>query len=433
MAFNVSYNFIAVDKFSRIGQKIKNTAAQISRKVNGMGEEFRKTIPKIDRFKKKITDLSRTARSFGASLFTRATLPIAALGGAALFQSAKLETLEVSFETMLGSAEKAKKLMEDLVRFTATTPFQLEGVAQATKTLLAFKVEQEEMIPTLRMLGDIAAATDAPISDIAQIFGKAKAKGKLMTEELLQLAERGIPIIQDLSDHFNVLPSDVFEAASKSQISFAVMEQSLQRLTSEGGIFFDQTSKQSKTLAGLWSTFMDNLKLSLAAFGDMNVEVFNLKGLLERLIAPMAELPAKITRFTEQNPELARMVTIFIGIVAALGPLLIAIGVLGLTIPFVITGFKLLGAAVLIFARGILLLISPIGLWTAAIAAAVFFTIKHWDKIKEVTSALVDAMKVKFTEFKDFVTGIFDTIKENTVGVLAGIGEKIGGHGHRIA
>lgn len=429
MAFNVSYNFIAKDKFSRVSQKIQSSAAKLSRKIKDSGKAFSKAIPKIDKFKKKLSSVSKKARELGKSLLTKLTLPIAAFGAAALFQSAKLETFQVSFETMLGSAKKATKLMSDLKTFSAETPFKLDGIAKSTKTLLSFGVVQDDMINRLKMLGDISAGASVPLQDIAQIFGKAKAKSKLMTEELLQLAERGIPIIQDLSDHFGVLPADIFDAASKSQISFAVMQQSLERMTSAGGIFFEQTKKQSQTLAGLWSTFTDNIALSLAAFGDMNVEIFGLKELLKKIIAPLSKLPEKISKFTKENPKLAKMSIMFLGFLAILGPLLIFVGLLGAAIPFLITGFGAL-AAIVIFtfttmSTGILALLSPIGLLVAAIAFIGFIVFKNWDAIKQKTIEIIAAMSEAFNNFKEFVSNLFDRVAERLKNAFSSIKEFI--------
>ena len=50
----------------------------------------------------------------------------------------EFQKLEVAFNTMLGSADKANALMQQLVNTAAKTPFDLQGVAEGAKQLLAY-------------------------------------------------------------------------------------------------------------------------------------------------------------------------------------------------------------------------------------------------------------------------------------------------------
>ena len=99
---------------------------------------------------------------------------------------------------------------------------------------------------------------------MAQIYGKTMAKGKAQTEELNQMSERGVPIIRALVDlaarYGNTMSkADVYKAAERGQISYEVMDEALQLLTSDGEVFNNQMAKQSETLTGLASTVKDNL------------------------------------------------------------------------------------------------------------------------------------------------------------------------------
>src|SRR5688572_23091431 len=86
-----------------------------------------------------------------------------AFGGLALMTKgivqagAGFEQTQIAFETMIGSAEVAQKTLKDLATFAAKTPFELTQLEEASKRLLAYGVDVESLIPTLRMLGDISA------------------------------------------------------------------------------------------------------------------------------------------------------------------------------------------------------------------------------------------------------------------------------------
>lgn len=68
-----------------------------------------------------------------------------------------LEKSEIAFTTMLGSEEKALSMLKDLTDFAKKTPFELVGIRDSAKQLLAMGITQEKMIPSLKALGDISA------------------------------------------------------------------------------------------------------------------------------------------------------------------------------------------------------------------------------------------------------------------------------------
>lgn len=343
--FNVIYNIIAKEQFVTVARKVKSATDRMRSSMSKFTAKVKVATNKIGKFTKKAKKMGKVVSDLGKSLSVKLTVPIALVGGLALRQSAKLETMRISLESMTGSAEKGAAIMQKLVRFTATTPFQLEGVGKAAKTLLAFKVTQEEMIPTLRMLGDIAAGTEAPLSDIAQIFGKAKAKGKLMTEELLQLAERGIPIIDVLAKGFGKTKAQIFEMASKSQISFDIMRKALIKVTSKGGVFFKQTEKQSKTLAGVYSTLKDNASLAFAEIGNQMVKTLKLREKIVVFTEVIMRWTASFKLFADNNPLLAKMIFIILGLIAALGPLMILISSIAVPLAIAAVAFAVLGTS----------------------------------------------------------------------------------------
>src|SRR5690606_29321803 len=104
-------------------------------------------------------------------------------GAAALGFGVKLaaaaESAEVAFGTLLGSANAAKTVLKDLNQFAAETPFEFPELTDAARKLIAFGTAQEDLIPTLRRVGDISSGIGAPISEIAELYGKAQVQGRL--------------------------------------------------------------------------------------------------------------------------------------------------------------------------------------------------------------------------------------------------------------
>ena len=298
-----------VDQATRPLRRIQQTVRQVGRSTGlaNVGRDLRRVGRQMGRVG---VEAGRFGRRFG----TLAAGVAALLGGTALTASGKIEQLEVSFESMLGSAEAAKKMIEDLSDFAATTPFQLTDIGDASKTLIAFGVEGDEIISKLGFLGDIAAGTGVSLKDLAQIYGKSMAKGKAQTEELNQMSERGVPILQALVDLAatygnEISKEDVYKAAEKGQITFKAIEEALQSMTAEGGIFNEQMQKQSETLFGLASTVKDNVFLAFAELGDQIEETFQVKQSMKDLIVWLGDLVTEMKKPKEEQEGFAKSIT----------------------------------------------------------------------------------------------------------------------------
>ena len=191
--------------------------------------------------------------------------------------SADLEQTAVSFEVLLGSAEKSKDMMESLRDFAASTPFQFPEISSSAKKLIAFGQSADSIVPTLTRLGNLSAGLGVPFEDLANLFGKARVAGRVMTEDLNQFSERGINVMAILAEKYGVTTAEVRNMASQGKLSFADLEYSIKKMTDEGGQFFGLMAKQSKTLGGVWSTLKDNVSMVLTDLGDELVKTFDLK------------------------------------------------------------------------------------------------------------------------------------------------------------
>lgn len=182
----------------------------------------------------------------------------------------EFQQLEVAFETMLGSKEKADKVMAEVVQLASATPFSLTELGQGAKMLLAFKEPADQVADTLSRMGDLAAGASVPVGDLIKAYGKVSAKGKMQAEELNQFAERGIPIISELAEVVGRTDEEIYKMAEQGEISFADLQQAIRNLTDEGGMFADLMAKQSKTLTGLVSNLGDAWDRMLNDIGQNN-------------------------------------------------------------------------------------------------------------------------------------------------------------------
>lgn len=167
------------------------------------------------------------------------------------------EQLQISFETMLGSAEKAKVLLEDITKFAIKTPFELKDVAKGAKALLAFGIEQEKIIPTLKSLGDVAAGLSIPIERLILNFGQVKTQSRLTGRELRDFAIAGVPLLDELAKIMGKSTSEITKLVSAGAVGFPIVEQAFKNMSSEGGKFFNLMIKQTASTAGQISNLQD--------------------------------------------------------------------------------------------------------------------------------------------------------------------------------
>jgi tape measure domain-containing protein len=179
----------------------------------------------------------------------------------------QFQQLEISFGTMLKSKDKANDLMAQMTDLAAKTPFGLEEVSEGAKRLLAFQVPAEEVTETLRRMGDVAAGLGVPMGQLIHVYGQVKAKGKLMTDDLYQFMNAGIPIIAELSKVVGKSETEIKDMVSAGKIGFPEVQAVIKNMTNEGGLFFNLMAEQSKSLGGQISNLGDSFDQMLNDIG----------------------------------------------------------------------------------------------------------------------------------------------------------------------
>lgn len=213
--------------------------------------------------------MTRAAAAFGAS-FTAKELVQNIIQVRGEFQQ-----LEVAFTTMLGSKGKADKLMSQLVETAAKTPFDLQGVANGARQLLAYGTSAEDVNETLIRLGNIAAGLSIPLNDLVYLYGTTMTQGRLYTQDLNQFTGRGIPMIKELAKEFGVAENEIKGMVEAGKIGFPEVQKVINNLTNEGGMFFNLMQEQSKTITGQISNIGDSFSTMLNEIGKSNESVIN--------------------------------------------------------------------------------------------------------------------------------------------------------------
>ena len=274
-----------------IGEIVANIRAdsgQFRSEVRNVERQGARSAANIDRsfsgVARRFTQLGFLAKSVLASGLVLA-------GRQAVNTAAQYEQLRVSMDVLNGSVSEGARNFERLQRFSARTPFQLEDLASAQNMLQGFGLAADDAFHSLQMIGDVAAITGGSIDGIGIAFGQAAAEGKLMTRDIRQFINQGVPMVRLLAETMGVAQSEIFDLASQGQISFEILNKAFQEATSEGGMFANGMERQADTVAGVFSTLKDNISLATGEIGNIITEVMNLR-------ETVPEATSRINEFT---------------------------------------------------------------------------------------------------------------------------------------
>lgn len=187
----------------------------------------------------------------------------------------QFQQLEIAFETMLGSTDKATTLMQQMVDTAAKTPFDLMGVAEGAKQLMAYGVSADKVNDTLVRLGNIASGLSIPLNDIVYLYGTTMVQGRLYAQDVRQFTGRGIPLVKELAEKYHTTADAINEMVSAGKIGFADVEEVLNKMTNSGGQFYNLMEKQSASLTGQIANLQDAWDTVLNDWGKSNDGLFS--------------------------------------------------------------------------------------------------------------------------------------------------------------
>ena len=186
----------------------------------------------------------------------------------------QFQQLEIAFGTMLGSEQKAKQLMDQMIDTAAHTPFDLMGVASGAKQLLAYGEAADKVNDTLVRLGNIASGLSIPLNDIVYLYGTTMVQGRLYAQDVRQFTGRGIPLVKELAKMYGVTAEEINNMVSAGKIGFPDVEKVINSMTDAGGQFYNLMEKQSASLTGMISNLEDSWDSMLNDIGTANQDVF---------------------------------------------------------------------------------------------------------------------------------------------------------------
>ena len=186
----------------------------------------------------------------------------------AVKEAFKFETAIANFKTLTGSIEEARRHVAELRQFAASNPLTFDDVAKASKTLLSFGISVNEVMPSLKVLGDISMGNSEKFKALALAFGQCKSAGRLMGQDLLQMINQGFNPLTVIAQETGRSMAELKDIMSQGGISFEMVAAAFQKATEEGGLFHDALKNASETGDGMISKMKDTWDTTVRDVGE---------------------------------------------------------------------------------------------------------------------------------------------------------------------
>lgn len=188
--------------------------------------------------------------------------------------TAQFELQRISLGAILQNQENANALFSQIKTFALTSPVKILDLTKYTKQLAAYKIGYDELFDTTKRLTDVSVGLGVAMDRVILAYGQVRATGYLRASEIRQFTEMGVPIVEELSKKLTqmngelVSAADVMEMVEKRGISFELVKDVFNDLTSAGGIFYNMQEKQGNTLYGMWAKLGDAASVMYDKIGN---------------------------------------------------------------------------------------------------------------------------------------------------------------------
>lgn len=269
---------------------LNNEEKQLCSQLDQVTKDIKEVTDATERHIRETDKAGKSATGFGdqmKSTFTMIKGLILGYAGKTLFQALigtnqEYETYMAQFTTLLGSAEKANGLVDDLFDMGAKTPFDFASLASAEQLLLSYGLSAKEAYSSLNMLGDIAQGNAEKLQSVALAYGQMHSLGKVQLQDIKQMIGAGFNPLQQIAKQTGESMESMYDRISEGTMKVDEITGAMQYATSACGQFYKSMDTQSLTMEGMTATLKDDLEQLGRNIGEETFQ--ELKGVLGEII-----------------------------------------------------------------------------------------------------------------------------------------------------
>ena len=242
------------DKATDAINKTGNATDDLGRKLRRTGNEGSESFGKLQKAAAGFFTLA-AAKEFGQKVFA---------------VRSEIQSLQTSFETLVGNKPQAEELFNSIREFAVKTPMQMKDLASAAQTMMSFNIPVGQIMENLKALGDVSMGDAQKFQSLSLAFSQMSATGRLMGQDLLQMINAGFNPLATISEKTGKSIAQLKEEMEKGAISADMVRQAFIDATSEGGKFNGMLEAQSKTLRGAYSNLQGAIDDMFNSIGEQS-------------------------------------------------------------------------------------------------------------------------------------------------------------------
>ena len=259
------------EQFDQALQKAKDSANLLTAELSKLdsskaGSGFQKSMQaESGKTSAALLDIGGSLKDigFGAAQagFGSLAATMAGMATKGLSLGSMLEQNKLSFKALTGSAEGSRTVLSSVADFAANNPFQMLDVSNVAREMVAMSVPAKDVSEHLNTIGNVAVASGGDLKGIGHVFSQVAAQGKLMTQDMYQLVNRGVAIMPALSRTTGKSMDQIRDDMSKGKITFDVFTKAMKNIVPE-----DMAKELREEMNNTIPRQLDRLKGSLSTF-----------------------------------------------------------------------------------------------------------------------------------------------------------------------
>jgi tape measure domain-containing protein len=316
---------------------------------------------------------------------------IAAMGMGLMKGGMEREMNTKSFEVLAGK-KAGGQLAGNVTKFASDTIYGNE-VFDNAKTMLGFGIDVKNIMPAMRMIGDVAMGSADKMKSLTLAFSQSSSTGRLMGQDLLQFVNAGFNPLFEISKMTGESMATLNDKMEKGQIPFSMVAKAFEHATGKGGKFHDMMNQLAQTPTGKWNAFTGNLSTMAATLGQSLLPVLG--------------------AFVDGMNWILERPAVFASFATGIGLLVVAW-----------QGYSIYASLAALATSGISLgLIAIVALGAilfAALVGGIVYAWNHFEGFRKVVMGLWETFKQVFNNISNLFKVVFSPIGEAISAILNG-------------
>jgi tape measure domain-containing protein len=171
------------------------------------------------------------------------------------------ENSKIAWTTLLGTADKAQKMLTDIANFAKNTQFDSEGVDAMAKYMHNAGYEGKGLFDQLTKVADVSGAFNITADNAKEMVRQMSQVDQAQvayTEDLNILQDQGVPIFKAIASELGINVGAVKKMASEGKITSKIYDTAFSDIAKS---VKGASAAQSQTMSGMLSTLKDDFSI----------------------------------------------------------------------------------------------------------------------------------------------------------------------------